>query len=196
MRNKWLMIAAIIGIVFIGIVAVGPIMNNVETPNYEILKSQGNIEIRRYNPMLVAEVQMSGNRKDAIVNGFRILVNYIFGNNVSSKAIAMTAPVQQQSIGDNWKISFVMPSQYTMETLPKPLSDSVTLKVITAKNFVVITFSGTNLDENLQEHENILLEHIKSTDFLVVGSPKYAFYNPPWTPPFMRRNEIMIEIQE
>ena len=190
------MIAAIIGIVFIGIVAVGPIMNNVETPNYEILKSQGNIEIRRYNPMLVAEVQMSGNRKDAIVNGFRILVNYIFGNNVSSKAIAMTAPVQQQSIGDNWKISFVMPSQYTMETLPKPLSDSVTLKVITAKNFVVITFSGTNLDENLQEHENILLEHIKSTDFLVVGSPKYAFYNPPWTPPFMRRNEIMIEIQE
>lgn len=204
------MIAAIIGIVLIGVVAVGPIMSYVETPNYEMVTAENNIEVRRYKPMIVAEVQMNGEREDAIGDGFRLLADYIFGNNIAqqdiamtapvqqqeSTKIAMTAPVQQQQEGNAWHVSFVMPSEYTMETLPKPVNERVTIKKIPAKTFAVITFSGTNSDDNVKDHENQLIKYVSANDLLVIGTPKYAFYNPPWTLPPMRRNEIMIEIQE
>ena len=208
MKKRWIMIAAIIGIVFMGAIAAGPIMSDVETPSYEIVKSRDAIEIRQYEPMIVAEVQVNGKREDAIGNGFRLLSDYIFGNNIANQDIAMTAPVQQQestkiamtapvhqqSTGDDWQVSFVMPSEYTMDTLPKPVNERVALKEIPAKTFAAITFSGTNSDENVQKHENILLEYIEANDLSVISTPKYAFYNPPWTLPLMRRNEVMIEI--
>jgi len=210
MRKKWIMIAAIIGIILIGAVAVGPIMSHVETPNYNVVTAESNIEVRQYDPMIIAEVQMDGQREDAIGDGFRILADYIFGNNMikqdiamtapvqqqKSAKIAMTAPVQQQREGDAWQVSFVMPSEYSMDALPKPVNDLVTLKKIPAKQFVVIIFSGTNSGTNLKEHEEKLMEYIQSKNISVTGSPKYAFYNPPWTLPPMRRNEIMFEIQE
>ena len=204
------MTAAIIGIALIGAVAAGPIMSDVETPNYEIVESQANIEIRQYKPMIIAEVQMDGERKDAIGDGFRLLAGYIFGNNAieqdiamtapvqqqKSTKIAMTAPVQQQSTGDAWQVSFVMPAEYSMQTLPKPANDRVTLTEIPAKQFVAIRFSGMNTEDNLKEHEQKLMEYVKTNNLSVTGSPKYAFYNPPWTLPFMRRNEVMIEIEQ
>ena len=204
------MTAAIIGIALIGAVAAGPIMSDVETPNYEIVESQANIEIRQYKPMIIAEVQMDGERKDAIGDGFRFLADYIFGNNAieqniamtapvqqqKSTKIAMTAPVQQQSTGDAWQVSFVMPAEYSMQTLPKPANDRVTLTEIPAKQFVAIRFSGMNSEDNLKEHEQKLMEYVKTNNLSVTGSPKYAFYNPPWTLPFMRRNEVMIEIEQ
>ena len=204
------MIAAIIGIVLISVVAVGPIMSDVETPNYEIVTAENNIEVRQYKPMIIAEVQMNGRREDAIGDGFRLLADYIFGNNIAQKdiamtapvqqqestKIAMTAPVQQQSTGEDWQISFVMPSEYTMETLPKPVNEHVTIKEIPAKTFAVITFSGTNSDKNVKDHENQLMKYVGANELSVIGTPKYAFYNPPWTLPPMRRNEVMIEIQK
>lgn len=204
------MIVAIIGIVLIGAIAAGPIMSDVETPNYEIVKSQDAIEIRQYEPMIIAKVQMNGKREDAIGGGFRLLADYIFGNNIANQDIAMTAPVQQQestkiamtapvqhqSAGNYWQVSFVMPSEYTMDTLPKPVNERVVLKEIPAKTFAAITFSGTNSDENVKAHEKILLEYVEANDLSVISTPKYAFYNPPWTLPPMRRNEVMIEIQE
>jgi effector-binding domain-containing protein len=189
------MITAIIGIVLIGVVAVAPIMSDVETPNYEAVTAESNIEVRRYDPMIIAEVQMNGKREDAIGKGFRLLADYIFGNNMVKQDIAMTAPVQQQQEGDAWQVSFVMPSEYSMDTLPKPLNGRVTLKKILAKKFVVITFSGTNSDRNVKEHEEKLVEYIQSNNLSITGFPKYAFYNPPWALPPMRRNEVMIEIQ-
>jgi len=190
------MIAIIIGIVLIGAVAMGPIMSNVETPNYYLVKSDSNIDIRKYDSIIIAEVRVDIKNEDAIGEGFQLLADYIFGNNVVKKNIAMTAPVQKQLTDNTWQISFVMPSEYKMDTLPKPLNDRVTLKKIPAKQFVVITFSGTNSDKNVKEHEEKLMKYIKSNNLSVTGSSKYAFYNPPWTLPFMRRNEIMIEIQE
>ena len=202
------MIVAIIGIVLIGAIAAGPVMSDVETPNYEIVKSQGAIEVRQYDPLIIAQVQMSGEREEATGDGFRLLADYIFGNNIANQdiamtapveqqqntKIAMTAPVQQQSTGDDWEVSFVMPSEYTMKTLPKPVNERVVLKEIPAKTFVAITFSGTNSDENVKAHEKILLEYVEANDLSVISTPKYAFYNPPWTLPPMRRNEVMIEI--
>lgn len=202
------MIAAIIGIILVGGILAGPIMSDVETPEYEVVESQGNIEIRRYGPMIIAEVQVEGEREDAISDGFRLLADYIFGNNTvkqdtamtapvqqQSAEISMTAPVQQQSAGGSWRVSFVMPSEYTLATLPEPKNGRIAVKEVPFKKFVVVTFSGTYSDENIKEHEERLMDYVEANGIPVFGSVKYAFYNPPWTLPPMRRNEIMIEIQ-
>ena len=209
MKSRWKIIVVVVGIILISAIAVGSIMSRVETPSYEVIKSQGKIEIRQFEPMIIAEVQVQGERADAISKGFRLLADYIFGNNTTRQNIAMTAPVQQressqiamtepiqqQSTKDSWLVSFVMPSEYSMESLPEPKSDRVTLKRIPSQQFIVITFSGTSSNENLREHEEELTEFTKVNNISVTGTFKYAFYNPPWTLPLMRRNEVMTEMQ-
>ena len=194
MKKKWFVISVIAGIVLISIVTLGPIMSNVKVPSYQVVNAENNIEVRQYSRMIVAEVQIKGQREDAIGDGFRLLADYIFGNNITHKNIAMTAPVQQQKIDDMWRISFVMPSEYKMNKLPKPISELIRLKEVPAEMFAVITFSGQNSDKNLKKHEEKLIEYIQSQNLLARSEPKYAFYNPPWTLPFMRRNEVMIEV--
>jgi len=205
------MITSIIAfILIVGGLLAGPVMSNVEKPDYKVIQTERNIEIRQYEPMIIAEVEVDGKREDAIREGFRLIADYIFGNNTvqrdiamtapvqqqESQKIAMTAPVQQQSTGRSWQISFVMPSKYSMETLPEPKNDRVRLKEIMTKKFVVIKFSGTNSNENVTEHENQLMNYIEANQIKIIDSPKYAFYNAPWTLPFMRRNEVMIEINQ
>jgi hypothetical protein len=204
------MITSIIALFLIVGVLAGPVMSNLEKPGYKVIQTEQNIEIRQYEPMIIAEVEVDGKREDAIRDGFRLIADYIFGNNTvqrdiamtapvqqqESQKIAMTAPVQQQSTGRSWQISFVMPSKYSMETLPEPKNDRVRLKEIMTKKFVVIKFSGTNSNENVTEHENQLMNYIEANQIKIIDSPKYAFYNAPWTLPFMRRNEVMIEINQ
>ena len=204
MKNRYIIIAVIIGIILVGVAIMGPIMSDVERPNYEVVESSGDIQIRRYEPMIIAEVEVKGQRKEAIGEGFRLLADYIFGNNKAMNIemeqnknikIAMTAPVQQQLIGERWKISFIMPAEYTLKTLPIPRDKQVVIKEMPAKEFVVIRFSGTSSDDNLQKYTDKLMAYISSKNLSVIGSPKYAFYNPPWTLPAMRHNEILIEIK-
>lgn len=193
----------------VGLVMIGPMMSNVERPKYEVIYSINTIELRKYAPMIIAEVEVEGERKKAINDGFRLLADYIFGNNTvqqeiamtapvqqqASLKIAMTAPVQQQKGNGRWKVSFVMPSQYSIDSLPKPNNERVTLKQIPEKLFIVIIFSGLNSTENIANHELKLMQYLEEQHIEAIGSPKYAFYNPPWTLPFMRRNEIMMEIK-
>lgn len=210
MKRKWIITGAIFLVFLIVSTMIGPIMSDVERPKYDVISSSGNIEIREYAPMIVAEVAVNGAREEAVKTGFRLLADYIFGNNIAkqdiamtapvqqqeSTEIAMTAPVQQQSSGDDWQISFVMPSEYTMKTLPEPVNDRVKLRKVIAKKYVVITFSGRNSDSNLAEHEKGVMAYVKANNLSVIGPAKYAFYNPPWTLPPMRRNEVMIEIEQ
>ena len=210
MKKKWTMITSIIALILIVGVLAGPVMSNVEKPDYKVIQSEQNIEIRQYEPMIIAEVEVDGKREDAIGDGFRLLADYIFGNNTvqqvismtapvqqkENQNIAMTAPVQQQSTGKSWRMSFVMPSKYSMDSLPVPNNNRVRLKGILAKKFVVIEFSGTNSNENVTEHENQLMNYIEENQIKINDSPKYAFYNPPWSLPFLRRNEVMIEINQ
>ena len=201
------MITSIIALFLIVGVLAGPVISNVEKPDYKIIQSEQNIEIRQYDPMIIAEVEVDGKREDAIRDGFRLLANYIFGNNTveqnismtapvqQKEKIAMTSPVQQQLAGKSWQISFVMPSEYSMESLPVPNNNRVRLKEILAKKFVVIEFSGSNSNENVIGHENQLMKYIKANQINIIGSPKYAFYNAPLTLPLLRRNEVMIEIK-
>lgn len=189
---------------------IGPIMSNVEQPNYELISSESNIDIRQYAPIIIAETEVQGERKEAIGKGFRLLADYIFGNNTvkqeiamtapvqqqNNEKIAMTAPVQQQSQDGAWKVSFVMPAEYSIDTLPKPNNEKVTLKKVLEKRYVVIQFSGLNSNENIAQHEKMLMHYIEKNNLKIAGPPKYAFYNPPWTLPFMKRNEIMVELEE
>jgi hypothetical protein len=173
-----------------------------------VISTANAVEIRRYEPMIIAEVEVRGKRRDAVGNGFRQLADYIFGNNTRAQdiamtapvqqregeSIAMTAPVQQEGADGEWNVSFVMPSQYTMQSLPKPNNKQVMLKEVPAQYFVAIQFSGRSSDDNVAEHEAQLKEYILANNLQAIGMPKYAFYNPPWTLPFMRRNEVMFAI--
>jgi effector-binding domain-containing protein len=196
------------GSILVGCAMVGPIMSDVEKPKYQATALTNEIELRSYDPMLVAMVQMSGSRKDAISEGFRVLADYIFGNNTleqnismtapveqqAGQKISMTAPVQQQQRSNSWMISFVMPKRFTLTTIPKPNNEMVKINEVPAQRFITIRFSGSNSDDNIRKNESALFNYIAQNKINVTGEPKYAFYNPPWTLPFMRRNEIMVQL--
>jgi effector-binding domain-containing protein len=195
-------------VVLLGAALWGPIVSNVEQPKYQVIESSGNIEIRDYAPMIVAEAEVAGDRRDAIGKGFRIIADYIFGNNTAaqkvpmtapvtqqgSEKIAMTAPVTQQGDGNIWRVRFVMPSSYTMEALPKPNNPAVKLKEIGAKRYAAIRFSGMADEDSLKRRTKELNAFISAKNLTLLSAPTYAFYNPPWTLPFLRRNEVMVEI--
>jgi effector-binding domain-containing protein len=190
----------------------GTIMSQVNEPEFKVIESHGNIEIREYPPLLVVEVRVEGERKEAISKGFRMLADYIFGNNAPRQKISMTAPVTQQQ-GEKiamttpviqqaldqrgqWEVRFIMPEEYTLETLPQPNNSQIEVLSIPAKRYAVIRFSGLGGEESLQRHLGELVKYAKETNLQTLGEPIFAFYNPPWTLPFLRRNEVMLEVKE
>ena len=203
----WWLFGAL-ALLLLGAALWGPIVSNVEHPRYKLVEQSGDIEIRDYAPMIVAETKVSGERRDAIGKGFRIIADYIFGDNTAarkvpmtapvtqqaSERIAMTAPVAQQGEGSTWRVRFIMPSSYTMETLPRPNNTAVELKEIPVQRFAAIRFSGMAGEDSLELQTKKLEIFIRAKSLSPVSAPTYAFYNPPWTLPFMRRNEVMIEI--
>ena len=206
MRKYMMWILA--GVVIVGAIVWGPIVSNVEQAKYTVVTTSDNIEIRDYAPMLVAEVEVTGDRKESINQGFRLIADFIFGNNSAaqkvamttpviqqpSEKIAMTAPVIQQGDGNTWKVRFVMPTEYTIDTLPKPNNKAVKIERIEGKRFAVIRFSGLAGNDSLKEKTNLLNAYIDTNKLSTISTPVFAFFNPPWTLPFMRRNEVMIEI--
>ena len=200
-------------IIVTAFLVLGCVTANIEIPTYEVVSSYEDIEIRRYEPMIIAEVEVGGDRRTASSRGFSLLADYIFGNNTKketsekiamtapvqqqeSQKIAMTAPVQQTPTDRSWKVNFVMPAEYTIDTLPTPNNSRVVLKELPSRTFVVICFSGGNSDGNMRTHEEELMNYIEQNDISIVGAPVYAFYDPPFTLNAFRRNEIMLEIVE
>lgn len=177
-------------------------------PKYNVVRTSGAIEIRDYPEVLVAEVTVKGERYAAINDGFRILANFIFGNNTNNTKIAMTAPViqqgtkiamtapvTQQEATDGWVVRFIMPANYNKETLPKPNNKTITIISIPATQYAVIRFSGRNSDANIKDHLQILQNYLQENHMETTGSPILAFYNPPWILPFLRRNEILLQLK-
>ena len=185
-------------------------MAKIELPKYQVIQNFKSIEVRQYDPMIVAEVEVQGDRGTAINTGFRILSGYIFGKNLPRRPIAMTSPVLQQKgmqiamtspvtqikDGSLWKVQFIMPSAYTLDTLPRPDSPMVKLKSISGYKIATIRFSGCWNDQNLQKYSKILSTFIKDNNLSIKGEAVYAFYNPPWTIPFFRRNEVSYILKE
>jgi len=209
-KNTKTIIWLVAGILILGAALMGNIMSNVEQAKYEVVENHDNIEIRNYAPMIIAEVEVAGERKEAINQGFRLIADYIFGNNAPAQKvamtapvlqqpnqkIAMTAPVTQQANGNSWKVRFVMPANYTMATLPKPNSNAVQLQEVASKRFAAIRFSGMASDDSLKQQTDKLSSFIAAQKLTAVSAPTYAFFNPPWTLPFLRHNEVMIEIAD
>lgn len=193
-----------------------------EEPKYTLLEKSEPFELRAYAPRIVAEVQVSGDLDAASSQGFRLIAAFIFGKNQVSEKIAMTAPVGIES-GDQsksakiamtapvltegskspdvnaknaWTVSFVMPAEYTLDSLPKPLDSQVKIRQVPAEKRAVITFSGFYNEEKVLEKTQALRDWMKSQNLRSIGEPQFARYNPPWTLPFMRRNEVMIQVQE
>lgn len=184
--------------------------NNVEQAAYTTLTADGDFEIRDYPSLVVAEVTRAGNRKSSVNQGFRPLAAYIFAKERKGEPIAMTAPVTQEKRetiamtapvtqtpdenGDKWTIRFVMPSNYTRETLPRPAGSDVRIEEMPARLRAVIRFSGVATDSLLAAKEAELRKWMVSRNMRAGGVPTYAYYNAPWTPGFLRRNEVLLDI--
>ena len=172
----------------------------VEEPKYEVLLSEGAFEVRKYAPQLIAETVVAGDMDEASNKGFRLIADFIFGNNqapnaAASEKIAMTAPVTIESqTTQQWRVNFVMPSRYTLETIPKPKNSAVSLKEIPNKTFVVLKYSGFNSESKVQAKNQEAKEWALQKNFKIIGVPQLSRYDPPWTLPMFRRNEIMLEV--
>ncbi|MFM8858870.1 MAG: SOUL family heme-binding protein [Methylocystis sp.] len=168
--------------------------SDVEHARYSVVASSGDIEIREYAAQVVAETTVSGERSSAISEGFRRLAGYIFGANQPGEKIAMTAPVGQRAAGENWRVTFTMPASYSMKTLPKPNNQAVELIELPPQRLAAIRFSGLVDEGDLSENQAKLMRFLEQQKLKPIGAPRYAFYDPPWTLPFNRRNEVLIEI--
>jgi len=194
----------------IGLILGGAAMA-IEEPAFEKLEAAENIEIRQYRPVIVAETFVDGDMSSASNKGFRLIADYIFGNYLSrggtpdkpSEKIAMTAPVNVEPQGDSvggvmhgkrWRVQFTMPGGYSMATLPKPQNPAVTLRELPGKRYAVLVFSGFSGEEKVQQKTDELLLWLKAKNKTAFSTPQLARYNPPWTLPFLRRNEILVEV--
>ncbi|MCG3769222.1 MAG: hypothetical protein JW384_00343 [Nitrosomonadaceae bacterium] len=202
-------------IITIGILMVwslwGFFSSNVEQAEYTVLKRAGGYEIREYPEHIVAQTTVEGSYNEALNDGFSIVARYIFGGNVaregiamtapvtssspSSEKIAMTAPVTSRPEGGSRVIAFVMPKSYTLESLPTPTDPRVTLVKEPARRMAVLRFSWWRSSDRIRNMESRLLGLLEKDGVVVIGAPAYAGYNAPWTPPWMSRNEIMIEVR-
>ncbi len=183
----------------------------IEKAKYEVIESDENFELRQYAPRIVAETFVAGEFKEVGNVGFRRLYDYINGNNISnqkivmtapvsqedqSEKIAMTAPVTQEQLQDQWRITFLMPAEYTMETLPKPLDPLVQLSKEPGRLMAAIRYSGTWSQKRFEQNKQLLQAAIKKRGLKPVGQPVWARYDPPFMPWFLRRNEVLIRIQD
>ncbi|MCW4114261.1 heme-binding protein [Aurantimonas sp. MSK8Z-1] len=180
--------------------ATRKLSEHTEEPDYDAVRQDGDVEIRDYDGMVIAETIKSGYHEKARRNGFETLADYIFAHNRPGKKIAMTAPVMQQLAESEgrtkgWAVRFVMPKKYTKESLPLPGSSDVTLKEVPARRMVAIRFSGNFTASLASKKLMALYNYLADENLKQKGDPIYAFYNPPWTPGFLKRNEILIEIE-
>ena len=211
-RRRRILYWSIAGAVTLAVagVAAGPVASRVEQPAYTVLKSNGPIELRAYGSMIAAEAVLHGDRSAALSEGFQLIAAYIFGANERRAKIGMTAPVKQQGVqkiamaapvvqqagGDAWTVRFIMPRDLTMETLPAPGDPRVALKPVEARTMIAIRFAGTANGSLIASRTDELRRYALANGIQAVGEPLLAFYNPPWTLPFLRRNEVMFEVQQ
>ena len=164
----------------------------IEEPDYTLLETVGDVEIRRYQPVIQAIVALPDNKHSS--QGFRRLASFIFGGNDQSEAIAMTAPVQETLFIAKPEMAFTMPSHYTMESLPTPDDQGVQLVEIAQRTVAAITFSGWATSGKVARYTDRLRSTLNEQGLTAIGDPMLNQYNPPWTPPFKRRNEIILVI--
>ena len=190
-------------------------INNVEEANYTVVIKDDNFELRDYDAMIIVETTIDDDFENAGNKAFGRLFAYITGDNVANSEIAMTAPVIADPAGTSpgtdiemtapvlqqyskagWRYAFVLPADLTLETAPKPLDDNVRLAEVAGKKVAVIKFSGFWSEESMQDKTSALNDWISANNLTASSEPRWAGYNPPWTIPFLRRNEVMIDVRQ
>ncbi|MGO1385565.1 MAG: SOUL family heme-binding protein [Arachnia sp.] len=182
-----------------------------EHQKYDVETVYEGWEVRHYPPHLVAEVDVRGPFDEAVNRGFRSLAAFIFGENVGNHKVAMTTPVMQEPVsekismttpvvqesdGDQHVVAFVMPGEFTMETLPRPKDGSIRIREIAGSLAAVRQFSGRASGEKFAEQLSGLLSRLQEhPELAIVGSPRFARFDPPWKPGFLRRNEVLVTVQ-
>ena len=190
--------------------SIAGIRIGTEEPHYLGQPLTDDVEIRKYGPRVAAETTVDDDEDRARNVGFRRLARYIFGANHHDQEIAMTAPVAQQAGGDEiamtapvaqsrkaddrWTIRFFMPSKWTLDTLPEPDDDNVRLVTVPGETVAVLRFSGDRGPKAVAERTDQLQKTLRDNDIASAGEPTAWFYDPPWTLPFRRRNEVAIPI--
>lgn len=180
-----------------------------ETPKYAIIRKENDIELRGYTAYIKAEVIIfDSNYRNAVFNGFNYLADYIFGNNIKAEKIAMTTPVQisqSQKIamtkpvtvsGDgNYTVAFIMPSEFTLDTLPIPKNDRVQFSSAPSHTMAAIRLSGYFQERGINKAKQRLSAWLEKEGLEPEGDFIVAGYNPPWVPGFLTQNEVMIVIK-
>lgn len=168
-------------------------MPSYETAKYKVLEKEGKFEIRAYEGYYTAAVEESSITE---TNGFNQIFAYISGNNASKEKISMTTPVINELQKGNVSTEFVMPVKYAKEGPPKPDNEKIKIKKNKKKLCAAFSFPGKVNEEKLKESEGALIQWLNGKDIKTTGSFRLARYNPPFTPPPFRRNEILIDIAE
>jgi DNA gyrase inhibitor GyrI len=216
MSFRWggMVVVAVVGLctVFfpLGCTMVG-IRSGYEEAGFTLIEKRGKVEIRDYQELVVVETRVDASYKKAGNTAFRRLFKYISGENQSKSKIAMTAPViadesqgekvamttpvMSEEAGGGWRYMFVLPASYTLETAPAPLDSLVKLSVIPARKVAVIRYAGTWKEEAMRKNTEALLAWVAESEYEAVSEPRSAGYDPPWTIPPFRRNEVLVDIE-
>ena len=183
----------------------------IEKAKYTVLEKEDEYEIRQYESQIVAETYVEGELEEVGNEGFRRLYGYISGDNAKkesismtapvgqeakSEKIAMTAPVGQEKKGNRWRITFMMPAKYAMDALPEPTNSRVKLVQDPGRLMAAVRYSGTWSEEGFEENKALLEDYIQKRGLTRAGEPIWARYDPPFMPWFLRRNEVLIPIEE
>lgn len=183
-----------------------------ETPKYQVVEKDGDKEIRRYESYVIATTFVEGEIDDVGGEGFRRLAGYIFGKNESkaqiamtapvvlapkSEKIAMTAPVTLAPLGKGWAMSFMMPSKYKIEDLPKPQDERISFQQVPPRLVACVSYSWLASERKFKQKSDELRAWLSTKPkYQTLSEPIYAGYDPPWTIPFLRKNEVQIEVTE
>lgn len=192
-----------------GLIATAP-LSALESAKYKTLLAEGDFELRQYASQIRVETEVEGSFNRAGSQAFRNLFAYISGENQAQQEIAMTAPVSQDSsekismttpvsqhISESgaWRVGFLVPAEYTLETVPVPINPAVKLRQVPAQDMVAVRYSGSWSEDNYEEQLQSLQAWMKQQGLAATGSPTWARYDPPFKPWFLRRNEILIPVE-
>ena len=185
-------------------------VRSAEEPHYQVLNDFGHIQIRLYPALVVAETGINADYENSSNQGFQRLAGYIFGNNKKqlkmvmtapvlqeqkAETLAMTAPVIQQQSGSIWLMAFVLPKDYSVATAPIPLDSAVIIKELPEKKVAVIQYSGFLSEQGIKDKSEELTNWLSQQGYKAISPARSAAYDPPWTLPFLRRNEVHIDIE-
>ena len=204
----------LIVVILLWVIGSYAIIWSIEEPSYTVIEKKDGYEIREYAPYILAETTVTGNYSDATEEGFRIIADYIFGNNTTkesismttpvlesqtietSEKIAMTTPVLETTVDDEArKIAFVLPSKYTLETLPKPNNQAVKITSVPARKVAVLKYTWYPTEARVEAKKALLMSYLERDNLVIGGEIETARYNPPLSMPLTLRNEILVPVE-